>query len=49
MEVCPQAPGLLDILRGARGERWRIAVTVALCVLFVLHLLVFEQLLMAAH
>jgi hypothetical protein len=36
MEVCPQAPGLLDILRGARGEAWRLYATVAVCVLVVL-------------
>jgi hypothetical protein len=49
MEICPEAPGLVDILRGARGEVWRIGVTIALCLLFVLHLVVIEMLITAPH
>jgi hypothetical protein len=32
----PAKPGLIDSLRGAGGEPWRIFVTVALCVIGVL-------------
>lgn len=36
MTTHPEAPGLLDSLRGEGGERRRVLVTIALCVLVVL-------------
>ena len=36
MSADPEKPGLVDSLRGAGGETWRLFVTVAVCILGVL-------------
>jgi hypothetical protein len=36
MSSDPEKPGLSGSLRGEAGEGWRLFVTVALCILFVL-------------
>jgi hypothetical protein len=36
MSVDADKPGLLDSLRGAGGEAWRLFVTIAVCALVVL-------------
>ena len=36
MSVDPERPGLFESLRGDGGEPWRLFVTIAVCVLFVL-------------